>query len=287
MSRTLQITLVVFALIICVSLLVYGFGAKKIASTLPTGQQTLTGTLIPAELSLSRRGTHALEVDGEKVVFVESASVNLRSYELTEVGLSGTYQKNTLPDDLPVFVVTQVRPIEVPAASKDFPPVGLTLRVPLDWNTQIFDDGVTFSLTGSTTPLLRITRSAFTQLPAGTPMIVAGQDAVRSSDAQGSIVHVLTNRGILTFTWSATASDTELNAGFAQLLRTAIIRASSSSPRTQTGSQTVSRSSLMGGSAASGAKQQPCGGPNGVLCPSGTYCNVLDQESGIGLCTSL
>lgn len=289
-NRPVQIIAAIIVLLLAGAVtwsIVSGPGRPRI---LPEGTQTLTGTLIPAELSLTRRGTHMLKVDDEEVTYVESSSVSLRVYELTEVGITGTFQHNTNPSDLPVFVVSSIRAVEIPARSVDLPSVGLTLRVPDAWTLQQFDDGVAFSLTGSSTPLLRIARSALTRLPAGTPMFIGGYDAVRIEGDDGAqTVHIEGGRTIVTFTWSG---NSEHAPAFAQLLRTAIVRAASSS-KAMTGavlsasSRSAARSSI-GGSVGSQAslKPQPCGGPAGVLCPAGSFCSV-NSPDGVGTCVPL
>ena len=282
-----KILLVVVALAVCGLLVWSGLSGHGRARDLPKGTQTLTGSLIPAELSLKRRGTHVLKVDGDDVAYVESTSVNLRMYELTTVGVTGTFVHNTDPSDLPVLIATEVRPVEIDTVTVDLPSVGLTLRVPPEWNLRTFDDGVAFSLTGSSVPLLRIMKSSLTRLPAGTPMLVGGYDAVRVESDGAQTVHLQGGRTIVTFTW--TSGDDERDAAFAQVLRTAVVRsAPSSSQKTMTGGVFVlPASSAPAGSAASvGGGPRPCGGPAGVLCPSGSYCAV-NSPDGVGTCVPL
>lgn len=288
MHPRLKILLVVVALVACGFLVWSGLTGRGPTQRLPEGPQTLTGSLVQAELSLKRRGTHVLKVDGEDVAYVESTIVNLRMFELTTVGITGTFVHNSDPSDLPVLIATSVQPIEIDAETVDLPTVGLTVRVPTDWNLQTFDDGVAFSLTGSSTPLLRIMKSSLTRLPAGTPMLVGGYDAVRDDGEHGTqVIHLNGGRTIVTFTW--TSDDDAQDAAFAQLLRTAIVRnvQASSSARSMTGGIFVLPSSAAtGGSAASVTGPRPCGGPAGVLCPSGSYCAV-NSPDGVGTCVPL
>lgn len=286
-NRTVQVAIVLAVLAFC-GYLVWEFSGPSRPRPLPQGPQTLTGTLVPAELSLTRRGTHVLSIDGRNVAYVESKTVNLRQYELTEVGVTGTYHHNTNPSDMPVLVATSARAVEVPARTADLPSVGLTLKVPHEWNLQTFDDGVAFSLTGASTPLLRVMRSSLTRLPQGTPMFIGGYDAVRIEGEDGAqTVHLEGGRTIVTFTWTPGGNETYAPA-FAQLLRTAVVRGSVSSQRTATGSQAASRAPGSAGSAgaAASAVPKPCGGPAGVLCPAGTYCAV-DSPDGVGSCVPL
>lgn len=291
MNRPLKVILVAAALVVCGLLAWSGFSGGGPKRTIPEGMQTLTGSLIPAELSLKRRGTHILKVGGEDVAFVESTTVNLRTFELTEVGVTGMFHLNTDPSDLPVLIISSIRPVEIAARVVDLPSVGLTLKVPTDWNLQTFDDGVAFSLTGSTTPILRVMKTSLTRLPAeGKPILVGGYDAVKVDGKDGQSVFLQSGRIIVSFTW--TSRDDAQTAAFAQLLRTAIVRgaSASSSVRAMTGGIFVLPSSApaMGskGSASASGVGRPCGGPAGVLCGAGTYCSV-NAPDGVGTCVSL
>lgn len=290
MNRPLNVILVVAALVACGLLAWSGFNRGGPKRAIPEGVQTLTGSLVPAELSLKRRGTHVLKIDGEDAAFVESTTVNLRTYELTEVGVTGTFHLNTDPSDLPVLIVSSIRPVEIDARSVDLPSIGLTLNVPTDWSLQTFDDGVAFSLTGSTTPLLRVMKTSLTRLPAeGAPILVGGYDAVRVDVADGQSVFLQSGRVILSFTWSS--RDDAHTAAFAQLLRTAVVRGtSSSSVRAMTGGIFVLPSSspsvASAGSVVPNGVGRPCGGPAGVLCGAGTYCSV-NSPDGVGTCVAL
>jgi hypothetical protein len=209
-------------------------------------------------------------------------------YELTEVGVTGTFQLNTDPSDLPVLIATSVRAVDIPAETVDVPSVGLTLRVPAAWEMQEFDDGVAFSLTGSTTPLLRIARSSLTRLPAGTPMFVGGYDAVRVDGQHGQqTVHVEGGRSIVTFDWSGDAGQ---SPAFAQMLRTLVLRSAPGASSSMSGAVLPASSkpaffSSSAGSASSVKTGQPCGGPAGVLCGAGTYCAV-NSPDGVGTCVA-
>jgi len=263
-----------------------GFTGPGRPRLLPEGVQTMTGTLIPAELSLMRRGTHVLKIDGEDVAYVESTTVNLRMYELTEAGVTGTFRHNTDPSDLPVLLASSVRTVEIPAKTIEVPSVGLTLRMPLAWSVETFVDGAAFSLTGSATPFLRVMRSSLTRLPEGTAMFIGGYDAVRVDGLNDSqTVHLQAGRTIVTFTWTST--DNAQSPGFAQMLRTAVVRSmANSSQKPMTGGFLRMPSSSGTTGSAGPSRPQPCGGPAGVLCPAGTYCAV-NSPDGVGTCAPL
>lgn len=282
-NRALQAAIVVVVLGAVAALVWSGLSNGPRPRDIPAGPQTLTGTLLPAELSLTRRGTHVLLVDGENAAYVESASVNLRLYELTQVGVTGTFHLNTDPSDLPVLVASSVRTVDIPAVAVDVPALGLTLRVPAAWNPRQFDDGAAFALTGATAPLLRVAKSSLTRLPQGTNMFVGGYDAVRvDGPGDGQTVHLQAGRDVLTFTW--TPSDPSQSPAFAQMLRTIAVRAAPSSQATLTGGFLQLPSSAAG--SAGTVYGQPCGGPAGVLCPAGSFCAV-NSPDGVGSCAPL
>lgn len=286
-NRFIQVLLVLLSLSLCayVAWSVYSSGPGR-ATEIPVGVQTVMGTLLPVELSLSRRGTHVLTVDDENIAYVESQTVNLRQYELTDVGVTGTFHANTDPSDLPVLIVTAIRPIDLPSVAVDVPSVGLRLRVSPEWNMSTFDDGVAFTLTGSSTPILRIMRSSLTQLPPGNALFIGGYGAVRLDGPTGvQTVHLQAGRNIITFTWDS--ADTTQLAQFAQLLRTAIVSSSQSSSRKpMTGGFLQLPSSAASAGSSTPYRPQPCGGPAGVLCPAGTYCAVHSAD-GVGSCVPL
>lgn len=286
-NRAAQAAIVVLVLGIIAAIVWSGLSHGPRPRPLPEGTQTLTGALLPAELSLTRRGTHVVQVDGENVAYAESSVVNLRLYELTQVAVTGTYVHNTDPSDLPVLVVSSLRAIEIPAVPVDVPGLGITVRVPAEWNARQFDDGVAFSLTGSTNPILRVSRSSLTRLPHGTNMFVGGFDAVRVDDGKGEqTVYLQIGRDVLTFTWTPSAPSQ--SPAFAQMLRTLTARSTPvSSQSTLTGGFLQMPSSAAASQAIDGAVYgQPCGGPAGVLCPAGSFCSV-NSPDGVGTCAPL
>lgn len=284
MHSRFRIVALIAVLIACAILVWSGLSRPQQKREFPQGVQTLTGTLIPAEISLSRRGTHVLKVLGDDRAFVESSSVNLRTYELTTVVLTGTFHANMDPNDLPVFIATSARLIDLPTRTVDLPSVGLRVNVPPDWAVQHFDDGAAFSVTGSTVVLLRIMRSSLPRLPGGTVMFIGSYDAVRvNAPAGDQIVHVQVGRAVITFTWTP-HDDESLTPAFVQVLRTMTALASSSSAA-QSGSALPPPSSPSAGTGST-PRAQPCGGPAGVLCPAGSFCSVTEAD-GVGTCVPL
>ena len=88
---------------------------KPIEPTLPLGPQTLTGSLSPVELSLTRRGTHIIRKNGDDIAYVESSTLNLRSFEGMDVTVDGTLERNTTAAALPVLVAKNITLLTEPS----------------------------------------------------------------------------------------------------------------------------------------------------------------------------
>jgi len=248
---------------------------KKDVIVLPTGPQTLTGALSPVDLSLTRRGTDVLRQDGHDVYYVESSVVNLRAFAGMDVTITGTLELNTDSKALPVLIATQVTRIEQPSHPWTIPALKLTFSAPLAWNGDVFDDGIRFTQTGSSTALLTISRSSLASLPSGTPLVVGGQRAVRVTTGSGLVVYVQNGQDVIAISLDDTLSDPtrkEPVQSVLQLLKTITFTHSPSSAAT-TGTGSLSGT--------------PCGGPAGILCVSGSYCAVTDTTIGSGICRPL
>lgn len=248
---------------------------------LPEGVQTLEGILEKAELSLARRGTHVLIQDEEETYFVESPALNLRDYEGMDVTIKGEIEHNTSPDDAPVVVVQEISLSEVATQSWSVPAFGMTLAVPLSWSGALTQDGIRFSQSGSLDPLLTISASSLTRLPAGTPLIVGNERAVRDLSATGAeLLYVQRGGEVIAVSYRPDEETTEHAASqlFTRVLRSIQFAASSSARSFGSGTSQTGTGST---------KVIPCGGPNGILCPAGSYCEVTDRQSGIGTCRSL
>lgn len=253
-----------------------GACSKKPVVTLPTGPQTLTGSLSSVELSLSRRGTHILRKAGKDLYYVESSVVNLRSFEGMDVTIKGTVELNTDTAFLPVLVATSVALIEEPSHPWTIPALHLTFSAPLTWNGDVFDDGITFSQTGSAITLLKLHHSSLADLPTGTPLIVGGERAVLTNTGSGQVIYVQNGSDVLAIELDKSLQDPASKApvqSVLHLLKTIVFL---NNKPTGSGSMTSSN--------ASAATGTPCGGPAGILCPTGSYCAVTDTAQGIGVC---
>jgi hypothetical protein len=249
---------------------------------LPQGPQTMSGVLVPASLSLDRRGTHLLRVHGTAQVYVESNRVSLRAFEGLLVTVQGLLEPNIDPSALPVLVASGVTLIMEPMRQWTVEPLQLSFESPLSWDGQSFDDGMRMTRLGDAGPVLQVYRAGMTTLPSGTRLHVGDRSAVMTVEAGGPSVFVQSGTGIIAFSFIAEEEEGALPLSPEQMLVLRSVRflrsAQSSAPR-------VPASPL----SASGIVMPalPCGGPGGVLCPEGSYCEISDPVEGIGLCRSV
>ena len=155
------------------------------------------------------------------------------------------------------------------------PALHVRLDVPDDWTMQKSGSGAFFIASGSTRPILAMTVSSLTALPAGSPVIVAGERGSRviPGGSIDQVVYVQRGTQILTFTFTPSVGDS-LTAPtlFLKILRSMRFEAQSASRGTVMGT---------GGTLLQG---QPCGGAAGILCATGEYCEITDPEANTGFC---
>lgn len=269
--------IILFFLIGAFSFLLSSCGKPPPPFPIPIGIQTMTGTLLPADISVLRRGTHFLVKDGRRLCFVESTTVNLHAFEQKSVTVRGTFEANIDPTLLPVLVTQEVTPVEEETQNVTFSPSDLTGVVPRSWlkGTQ---KGVTVFLPeGGGEPVLSVSRQKATPLPtSGAPFQISGHHAVRNrhSGTSGETLSIEdgTDLILMTFTPRGNVDEPTLLrtqwAAFLSSLRFGAASSASSLP-----------------SSGSGAlKGTPCGGTAGILCPAGQYCAITDLQENIGHC---
>lgn len=248
-------------------------------STLQLGPQTLTGALSPIELSLTRRGTHILRSNGSDVAYLESSTVNLRDFEGMDVSVHGLLQKNTGESDLPVLVADKISLVQEPSRVWEVPALHIKLSAPIAWNAAIFTDGIRFTQAGSTDALVQIIHSSLPALPSGTPIVIGGKQAVRTDTGSGQVVYVQNAKDVIAITISSSLSGARGKSPAQSVMRllTSIVF-------TNADAGSGAYVNFGSGSHQGGA---PCGGTAGILCPSGSFCNITDRSSGIGMCMML
>lgn len=277
-SPVRRASLLSIALIAASFLVLQGCSPKH--QPIPTGVQTLSGSLQPVDLSLTRRGTHVLLQDGTQVYYVESSAVNLRQFEGMDVVVTGTVEPNLSDTYLPVLVATEVKENVVPSRDESVEMLHIKFKVPLGWEMQTFDDGVSFTQTPGGSPVLKMYKSTMAYLPSGTPLVIGGERAVRIQKAgSGSVLlHVQHNKEFLTISYipSSGMSDTDL----VRILKSVTFTDQAASSAAGSGAVLVPSGT---GSQAG----MPCGGEAGILCPAGSYCGITDTATGIGHCVLL
>lgn len=273
---------------ICACLLLFGLSSctSNREEPLPQGPQTMTGVLMPVPLSLSRRGSHLLSRDDRDLYLVEGGQTDLRDFEGVDVVISGLIERNIDPEALPVLVASGVTLVEMPARTWTVEPLSLTLETPPDWTGETFDDGIQFTQTGSTQVILKVHPSSLARLPNGVMLQMAGRAAVRVAASSGlRTVYVQNGRGIITFSYVPAAGTPagEAERDFNRVLRS--VRFGIAAPVPSSAGTGAGVSST--GSDASQTPGMPCGGPAGIICPSGEYCEITDPVDGIGRCKAL
>lgn len=244
---------------------------------LPTGIQTMTGTLLPADISVLRRGTHYLVENGQRLCFVESTTVNLHAYEQKVMAVRGTFEANTDPTLLPVLVAEQVMPVEEEMQNVTFSPADLHGVVPRSWFKGTQKGATVFLPEGGGEPVVTVNRQKETPLPpSGAPFQISGHHAVRSQHSGNSGETLSIEDGadliLLAFTPQGNADELALLraqwTAFLSSLRFGATSSASSLPSSGSGAVTGT----------------PCGGTAGILCPTGQYCQITDMKENIGHC---
>ena len=244
------------------------------------GPTSATDTLIRAENSLVRRGSHILVVSGEKKYFVESRTQNMTELEGQTVYVLGLLEPNTAKTDLPVIMATAVKRSHGDEDLHRFeiPALNLRLGVPQTWAGSIKNKVATFMLPGESTPILTIRlMSGSTLPPGGTPIFIKNRSGTRLSGAKHvADVYILENNTIIELHFDP-AIQTQLTteeegAVVASQFERALLTISFLSDKDAI-------SQLTGSGAGT-----PCGGSAGILCESGYFCNITDLQNLIGQC---
>ncbi len=268
---------------------------KQAAGPLPSGIQTVSGTLQAAAPSLKRRGTFVLLSGNTPLYYVESATINLTPLEGRDVALQGTVEANTDPSAEPVLVVQRVvKGGDEPTKLWKILGLGLSLEVPQSWHASIKQDRGEFTLSGSTFPVLSIFRQSTTSLPFQfdspptgssstlrfTPLFTGGRHGLSVLDQQQAAytVYVRPDRSadpILTLVFDLSQSETgrEDIALFMKITHSLTFASGGAQ-----GAQSASAD------AVSSEIGKPCGGPAGILCPQGLYCQITDTATNVGRC---
>ncbi|MFH0770660.1 MAG: hypothetical protein V1926_04765 [Candidatus Peregrinibacteria bacterium] len=251
---------------------------------LPLGEQSVTGLLVPAELSAVRRGSHFLRQGEQECCYLESTTVNLQSYANRTVTVMGVFERNIEASDLPVLVVRSIvaSSTDEPATRFRSMQFGFSFEIPSGWSEEHPSDSeVQFLLSGSLLPVLSVFSEDRSAVKTGVAIVVAGRPAVRTmNDATGEeSVSLLRQEGAVTLLFTPrnhTQMDL-LKSQWLTLLRSISFFADSSS------SSFSSPSSVSSVQSGTGSVVF-CGGPAGILCPTGFFCDISNLQENIGKC---
>lgn len=273
-----------FALVCAVLLVSCGDSGQP--TSLPEGQQTLSGVLLPAEISLVRRGTHLLQIDGKDTYFVESPTVNLRSYERKELTVEGRIEANVSAEFLPVLIVSRIVSVaHITLKEWQVHSLDLSLSVPDTWSADSTDGRISFRVSGSGSPVIAVySQSGAIEGDAstGVPVVVGTVRGMRTVDEVTGAQKITVERGKKAVVFVFDPADRT----DAQLLREQWLAMLNSVAfeKSPVVSSAQSGAVASGSGSALPSDGSPCGGPAGILCPAGQYCNISDFEQNIGKC---
>ncbi len=247
----------------------------------PLGPITATGTLIPAEVSLLRRGTHLLLVNGKKMYYVESKTEDLVSREGQTVYVEGVAESNTTKDDLPVLVLRSLESTRGDSGLKvwNIPALDIRLQAPIAWTASIQKSVASFSLPEETSPLLTVSISGSGSLPSGgSHYYLSGRRTVRMDDSSGEKTDVFIEEKeyILHLHFDLSSQKPITNTEDQKLLISQfdyILNSIKFLSDRETGA-----------SSSEDSIAAQCGGEANIVCPEGSFCDVTDLETKIGHC---
>jgi hypothetical protein len=280
-----------------VSLLLLASCAKPIP--LPSGLQTVTGKVERTQLSLGRRGTHLLTANGRPLYYMESSTLNLFPLEGREITAQGTLQLNIDQTDLPVLEVTKIlKGAEEPVRTWTSRSLGIALQVPRSWTATMQSQNAIFTASGSTAISLKVFLQPSKQLPFDFSSLAFSGSKMTLHPFVLATRKAVIVTGEVPGQWTA-----HIDAADAHHPQNVLTLSFSLDPTMESGAQitdfekithslsflsgmTASDAAVISGTGAAAA-MTPCGGPAGVLCPAGFYCQITDVQSSIGHCRPL
>ncbi len=232
-----------------------------------------TGSIFNADVSLVRRGSHLFRTEEGQEYFLESKTVNISEFTGKKVWLEGVREKNT-KGTTPVIVLQTVRLVDADDVEWSLPQMGIHITLPRHWQKEEQRQEVRFTRSGST--MLRLSTISGA-LKEGKEIFIGTEKATLQSDAE--TVSVSLSQGKKTINISLNKE------AFCQYEDCTIIHPEEwleellqkNVQREMEDVVPKSASSQQGGS-------MPCGGEAGILCPSGSFCDIHDVAHQIGTC---
>lgn len=255
-------------------------GCKEAPDKYQYGPMSATGTLIRADVSLIRRGSHSLIIGGKAAYYVESRTQNLSQYEGRSVYITGTLEPNNDTNDLPIFLAEK---IDGPTENEDLkrfevPSLNVRLGIPTSWTASVKGGIAHFSLPGEVSPLLTIRQLSGTSLPTGgSTLFIKNRRTTRINTGGGSSDVYILDKNVVMQLHFDPASQSQITtkeegdiiiAQFERILSS--ISFLNDRENTVTGTGSIDTT--------------VCGGEAGVLCATGYFCNISDLEHRMGTC---
>lgn len=269
--------IVVVAIILAMLLLVFSGDPKD---TRTYGPVDTEGVLTGTGISLIRKGTHVLSIDGEPTYYIESTEHNLRTFEGHRVHIVGISEPNVRVEYLPLLRISTIEDLEDPVtvSTVRISQFDLEMALPDTWDSTFSNATARFSVDGQI--IVRIARTTVDDRENidGVPVRIGGRSGIRlSSPSEGALQEYIVfpdDTSALRITFAPSVENERLpllTTQFTDALQSARFtdRQQSSTPSTGTGSAVQ------------------CGGAAGILCPAGFYCDVFDPEIGLGNCKPL
>ncbi len=253
---------------------------KDVVPVTTYGPLSATGTLIKAENSLIRRGTHILIVESEKKYYVESRTQNMTEFEGQTVNIEGALEANTSKSDLPVIVAMSVKRSHGDEDLHRFeiPSLNLRIGVPQTWAGFIKNNTATFTLPGEENPLLTIRLMSGTTLPPGGSSIFLKNRRGTRISGQGNVsdIYILEKDSLIEVHFDPTSQKRLASEEDTAIIASQFERALGTISFL-TDKETATKTTESGAVTT-------CGGAGGVLCPSGYFCNITDLTNQVGQC---
>lgn len=269
--------------------------------SLPEGIQEIRGTVRAAPISLSRRGTHLLVVEGNNLSFLESASVDLAAFEGDDVKAIGRFIRNISSKDLPVLLVERIELLRASSKHWTVPHIGISFDAPADWTMTMSGSIAVFRGSGSVSSRLEISERPLLKTPfAGAAelsedallrLVVASRRALRLFDQDSADETVFIDRGpqspsdatrvvVLRYRSPKGERTAEARELMLRILTSFAFRGGASSVN----SSQRNAANSSGAQESSRSAGRPCGGLAGILCPGGQYCDITDLVANTGIC---
>lgn len=244
------------------------------------GPRSATGILLKADVSLTRRGTHLMSINGKTEFYAESKTVNLAALENQTVFIVGNLQPNTRGTDLPVLIVESIQPAFTVFAVKkwEMPSLNIAFDAPSHWQGTVKGMNASFHVGDSEASILIVQGTSGSSLPPGKTFFIGNRQGSRLTSGTAQDVYLQDKKTIVHFHFDAAFQDgvervedaALLTQQFERLLKSIVFLSDPKSSSSKAGSGST--------------MNLVCGGPAGVLCESGFYCVITDAASQAGVC---